>query len=213
MHLLIAIILTLSLALTACGQKNISETEAKENALNYLDKAFNTTITQADIVLMQHERTAYENNQIVLKDHEPLVEYYRVSVNNSDGASQYYAEVDAKTGTIDYVYQNMDLITLTEEQQKQADAIGTYETFSADRFSQQQKDAAKVAVKWVQDNLEPMTEVHSATTKDVYTDQGLFPVLVFDSIVTMKSGTIYHVSVCWPAMEVISATIFNQDSK
>jgi len=207
-----AIILSISLFLTACGQKLYNEEKAKENALNDLNKAFDASITEANILLMQHEEIYLENDQILQKEPVTWVEYYRVSVNDENGATQYYSEVDAKTGAVTYVYLNSDLVELTQEQEEQAEAIGTFAEYSAERFSQEQKDAALVAVKWVQDKMEPEGEVHHATTKDIYTDQEMFPVLVFNSIVVMKSGATYQVNVVWPAMEVVQARIFQPES-
>lgn len=206
--LLTAIILTLSFFLTACGQGSVIEDTAKENAINALNKAFDASITDANLILMQHEEIYFENDQIKQNDPETWVEYYRVSVDDEQGGSLFYSEVDARTSAVTYVYQDADKIELTAEQEKQAKAIGTFAEYSANRFQQEQKDAASVAVKWVQDKMEPEGDVDHAVTKDIYTDQEMFPILVFESIVVMKSGTAYDVNVVWPAMQVCQARIF-----
>ncbi len=208
LFLLTAIILTLSFFLTACGQGSVIEDTAKENAINALNKAFDASITDANLILMQHEEIYFENDQIKQNDPETWVEYYRVSVDDEQGGSLFYSEVDARTSAVTYVYQNADKIELTAEQEKQAKAIGTFAEYSANRFQQEQKDAASVAVKWVQDKMEPEGDVDHAVTKDIYTDQEMFPTLVFESIVVMKSGIAYNVNVVWPAMQVCQARIF-----
>ncbi|PKM39388.1 MAG: hypothetical protein CVV04_10295 [Firmicutes bacterium HGW-Firmicutes-9] len=208
LFLLTAIILTLSFFLTACGQGSVIEDTAKENAINALNKAFDASITDANLILMQHEEIYFENDQIKQNDPETWVEYYRVSVDDEQGGSLFYSEVDARTSAVTYVYQNADKIELTAEQEKQAKAIGTFAEYSANRFQQEQKDAASVAVRWVQDKMEPEGDVDHAVTKDIYTDQEMFPTLVFESIVVMKSGTAYDVNVVWPAMQVCQARIF-----
>lgn len=208
LFLLTAIILSLSFFLTVCGQGSVIEDTAKENAINALNKAFDASITDANLILMQHEEIYFENDQIKQNDPETWVEYYRVSVDDEQGGSLFYSEVDARTSAVTYVYQNADKIELTAEQEKQAKAIGTFAEYSANRFQQEQKDAASVAVKWVQDKMEPEGDVDHAVTKDIYTDQEMFPTLVFESIVVMKSGTAYDVNVVWPAMQVCQARIF-----
>ena len=210
--LLTAILLSLSLLLTACGQKLYSEEKAKQNAVNELNKVFDASITDANILLMQHEARYFENDQIIQKDPETWVEYYRVSVDDMKGGTLYYAEVDAKTGTVTYVYRNAERIELTEEQENQANAIGSFAGYSPDQFQQEQKDAAMVAVKWVQDKVEQDGDINHVTTKEIYTDQEMFPKLIFDCVVVMKSGTVYVVSVTWPAMQVVQANIFQQTS-
>ena len=208
LFLLTAIILTLSFFLTACEQGSVIEDTAKENAINALNKAFDASIKDANLILMQHEEIYFENDQIKQNDPETWVEYYRVSVDDEQGGSLFYSEVDARTSAVTYVYQNADKIELTAEQEKQAKAIGTFAEYSVNRFQQEQKDAASVAVKWVQDKMEPEGDVDHAVTKDIYTDQEMFPTLVFESIVVMKSGTAYDVNVVWPAMQVCQARIF-----
>lgn len=208
--ILIAFILAFSVLLSACGQKNISEDEAKEIAINALNNAFDADITDIRVLLMQHQEIAYENDQIVQKDHDPLVEYYRLDVTAENGGTPYYAEVNPKTGAVEYLTRSLDLITPTQEQQEQSDALGSYVDFSPDLFSKTQKDAANVAVKWVQEKFEPQGTLDHATTKDVYTDQDMFPTVVMDSIVVMQSGSVYHVDVCWPAMEVVSVYLLHE---
>ena len=208
LFLLTTIILSLSLFLTACGQGKVCEDTAKENAISALNKAFDASITDANIILMQHEEIYFENDQIKQNDPETWVEYYRVSIDDEQGGSQFYSEVDAKTGNVTYVYRNTNQIIPTAEQEKQAEAIGTFEEYSANHFRQEQKDAALVAVKWVQDKMESEGDVDHAVTKDIYTDQEMFPTLVFESIIVMKSGTAYDVNVVWPAMQVCQARIF-----
>ncbi len=205
-------ILAFSLLLAACGQKNISEEKAKEIAINALNHAFDADITDIRVLLMQHQEIAYENDQIVQKDHDPLVEYYRLDVTAENGGTPYYAEVDPKTGAVEYLTRSLELITPTQEQQEQSVSIGSFEAFSPDLFSKTQKDVANVAVQWVQEKMEPQGTLDHATTKDVYTDREMFPTVIMDSIVVMQSGTVYHVFVCWPAMEVVQVQIFHQES-
>lgn len=208
--ILIAFILAFSVLLSACGQKNISEDEAKEIAINALNNTFDADITDIRVLLMQHQEIAYENDQIVQKDHDPLVEYYRLDVTDAFGGTPYYAEIDPKTGAVEYMTRSLDLITLTQEQQELAASIGSFEAFSPELFSKTQKDAANVAVKWVQEKFEQQGTLDHATTKDVYTDQDMFPTVVMDSIVVMQSGSVYHVDVCWPAMEVVSVYLLHE---
>jgi hypothetical protein len=204
-------ILAFSLLLNACGQKNISEEKAEEIAINAINNAFDADIAQMSVILMQHQEIAYENDEIVQKDHDPLVEYYRLDVTAENGGTPYYAEVDPKTGALEYLTRSVELITLTQEQHDLAASIGSFEQFSPDLFSKTQKDAANVAVKWVQEKFEPQGTLDHATTKDVYTDREMFPTVIMDSIVVMQSGSVYHVFVCWPVMEVVQVQIFHQE--
>ena len=210
----IAMMLSYSLLFSACGQKLISEEQAKEIALKTLDQVFDTELTAAEatIALMEHPRTVFENNEVVKKEQEKNIRYYSVSVSDEKGVTQYAAEVDAITGTVSYLYKNEMLVELTDEQKEQAAALGTFEEFSADRFSKTQKDAANAAVAWVQQKMDSQTDIDHATTNEVYTDAGLFPTVMMDSFITMKSGVVYHTSVCWPALQVVNIEILNQKS-
>ena len=208
----LAIILTLSLSLTACAQKNINADEAVKAGLATLNKAYGTSLTKASAVLTQHLQTKFENDKIVNVEPEKWVEYYSVSVSGEKGGTLYLAEVDAKTGAVGYITRSAELVVPTAEQEQKSASIGTFEQYSADRFTAEQKDAGNAAVQWVQEVMEPNGELHHATTQDIYTDSDLFPTLMMQTMVVMQSGNAYQVSVSWPAMEVIDVHCYTQKS-
>ena len=201
--LLAATILTFSLVITACGPKNISADEAVKAGLATLNKAYGTSLTKASAVLTQHPQTKVDQDKIVNVEPEKWVEYYSVSVNGEKGGALYCAEVDPKTGAVGYFTRSVELVVPTAEQEQKSASIGTFEQYSADRFTAEQKDAGNVAVQWVQEVMEPNGELYHATTQDIYTDRGLFPTLMMQTMVVMKSGNAYQVSICWPAMQVV----------
>ena len=210
--LLLAIVLTITLLATACVPKNISEDEAEKTALAALNKTFDISLTKASVVLMQHPQTKLENDKIVNSKPEKWVEYYSVSVNGEKGGTLYLAEVDAKTSAVGYITRSADLVVPTSEQAQKAASIGTFKEYSADRFTAEQKDAGNVAVKWVQEVMEPESELHHATTQDIYTDKDLFPTLIMETMVVMQSGNAYQVTVCWPAMQIVGVQILHLKS-
>lgn len=210
--LLLAIVLTITLLVTACAPKNISADEAEKTALAALNKAFDISLTKASVVLMQHPQTKLENDKIVNSEPEKWVEYYSVSVNGEKGGTLYLAEVDAKTGAVGYITRSADLVVLTSEQAQKAASIGTFEEYAADRFTAEQKDAGNIAVQWVQEVMEPGGELHHATTQGIYTAKDLFPTLMMQTMVVMQSGNAYQVTVSWPAMQVVDVQILHLKS-
>lgn len=210
--LLTAIILSFSLVITACGPKNISADEAVKAGLAALNKAYGTSLTKASAVLTQHLQTKVDQDKIVNVEPEKWVEYYSVSVSGEKGGTLYTAEVDPKTGAVGYFTRSVELVVPTTEQAQKAASIGTFEEYSAERFTAEQKDAGNAAVQWVQEVMEPNGELHHATTQDIYTDRGLFPTLMMQTMVVMKSGNAYQVSICWPAMQVVDVHCYPQKS-
>ena len=210
--ILLAVMATIMLSGTACAPKNISADEAEKTALAALNKVFGTSLTEATVVLMQHPQTKLENDKIVNSEPEKWVEYYSVSVNSEKGGTLYLAEVDAKTGSVGYLTRSEDLVVPTAEQAQKAASIGTFDEYSEDRFSAEEKDAGNVAVQWVQEVMEPNGKLHHATTQSIYTDKDLFPTLMMQTMVVMQSGNAYQVIISWPAMQVVEVQILHLKS-
>lgn len=154
LFLLTAIILTFSLAMTACTQGSVSEAKAKQLALDNINKLFQTNQTEATVT---REEMGCLPDQVgavaTMGNAEDISRWlYIVSVPSQDD-EKYTAYVVESTGEVIYASQAESNITLTDDQKEQAEQLLAAE---ADYGNEHQKAFAmmKDACKeWAIENL------------------------------------------------------------
>ena len=216
--LLIAIILSLSLLFTACATKNsdvvtvIGEDKAKEVGLAFINLAFEANATDATVELVENpDRTHADGSAARYMFEEPGREYI-VKVASEKGSNDYYyAYVDAVSGVAYRAEQAMSGIDLTEEQQKQAEALGTVDTFDPNALLPAQQDGQAVVSDFMKTRLEKLVPTLRVFPDMIETDSVDFPKARLEYFVLMENGTIYNLSLCWPTMELVSVYRYTQN--
>ncbi|NLI54481.1 MAG: hypothetical protein GX417_09190, partial [Clostridiales bacterium] len=140
--LLTAIILTVSLALTACKQGDVGEAKAKEIALDNINRMFQTNQTEATVT---REQMGCLPDQVgamaTMGNAEDTSRWlYIVDVPSRD-VPNYQAYVVETTGEVIFLSQAESNITLTNEQKEQAKQLLAAE---ADYGREHQKEFAKM---------------------------------------------------------------------
>ena len=109
-----------TLALSACAPKIISEAKAKEAGLALINQVFGVTETEATVTWSEQEGFSYVNGKEQQTGKEENALIYVVSVHGKDiKATQYQAEVNAKTGVAFRASMNTFFLpAMTEEQRK-----------------------------------------------------------------------------------------------
>ena len=216
--LLIAIILSLSLLFTACATKNsdvvtvIGEDKAKEVGLAFINLAFEANATDATVELVENpDRTHADGSTARYMFEEPGREYTIKVAPEKDSNDYYYAYVDAVSGVAYRAEQAMSGIDLTEEQQKQAEALGTVDTFDPNALLPAQQDGQAVVSDLMKNRLEKLVPTLRVFPDMIETDSVDFPKVRLEYYVLMENGTIYNLSLCWPTMELVSVYRFTQN--
>ena len=123
--LLTAIILSLSLLLTACGQKDIGEAKAKEIGLAYINQYFNANETEATVYreLLEcypEDTAAFSTNG----DSEFYYRWiYRIQVPLAASLMKYEVYLLASTGGLMSANQHEMNIILSDEQKERANRL------------------------------------------------------------------------------------------
>ena len=217
--LLIAIILSLSLLFTACATKNsdaatvIGEDKAKEAGLAFINLAFEANATDATVELVENPDRTHADGSTERYMFEEAGREYIVKVAPEKGSNDYYyAYVDAVSGVAYRAEQAMSGIDLTEEQQKQAEALGTVDTFDPNALLSAQQDGQAVVSDLMKNRLEKLIPTLRVFPDMIETDSVDFPKVRLEYFVLMENGTIYNLSLCWPTMELVSVQRFNVQS-
>ena len=211
---IIVIVLCVAVMLSGCSPRLISEARAKEAGLAMIQQAYGVDLTDAVVTVEYHERAGvtYEDGErIQYGTEEPMRVYVIITNPDEIGNPEYYAEVNAVTGVAYRADKDESLISLTPEQQAQAEAIGKEEDLPIEGFEDDEANALQTGEDWVRAHFEPDIPVLRTVPNSTMTDGVDFPLFFVDGSVIFINGTIYNVEVCWPAMEVTSVYLCNQE--
>jgi len=201
---LLVIIICVAVLLSACSPRLISEAKAKEAGLAFINRVFDVKETEATVVLEEQPGLSYINGVHAHLGGEDPIKYYTVGVGlQEDGNHTYYAEVNAVTGVAYRAERNTSAIVLTEEQQKQANALGTLDDFNPDSFLDIQKDAMEIVADQIQARLEKDVAIFRMYPDMIESDSVDFPKVWLEYIVVMENDTVYTINLCWPSMDII----------
>jgi major membrane immunogen (membrane-anchored lipoprotein) len=213
---LLIFIICISVLLSACGQKNpgivlaVGEEKGKEAGLALINQAFGTNATVASVeyqtrtVATFHDGTTGEMVSL-----EPGRVYVVKTAPSKGDNDSYYAEVDAVTGIAFRAERYLSGIVLTEEQQKQADALGTLDDFHPDDFLATQEEALTNINDLIRKRLEPNLPLMRVYPDMIETDSVDFPKVLLEYFVLMENGKVYNLTLCWPTMELVKVYIRN----
>lgn len=214
LFLLTTILLSLSLLLTACGQKNpgivlaVGEEKGKAAGLALINQAFDANETEASVEYQARPATFFQDGttgETVTLEPDRV---YVVKAIPAEGESDYYyAEVDAVTGVAFRAERYLSGIVLTEEQQKQADALGTLDDLNLDDFVLTQQDALTNIEDIIEKRLEPEIPLLRVYPDMIETDSVDFPKVLLEYFVLMQNGKVYNLTLCWPTMELVKVYI------
>jgi len=211
---ILVIFVCIALLLTACGQKDngdalaIGEEAGEAAGLALINRAFDANATEA--VVEYEARTVATFKDGITGETVTLEpdRVYVVKVIPAEGESDYYyAEVDAVTGIAFRAERYLSGIVLTEEQQKQADALGTLDDFNPDDFVLTQQDALTNIVDIIEKCLEPEIPLLRVYPDMIESDSVDFPKVLLEYFVLMQNGKIYNIALCWPTMELVQVYI------
>lgn len=208
--LLTAIILTLSLALTACTQGTINEAKAKELALDNINKVFQTNQTEATVSREQMGCLPDQVGAMATNGNagETARWLYIVSVPSLD-EEKYTAYVVETTGEVIFLSQNEKNIMLTDEQQKQAtDLLAAEPSFGREH----EKEVAKLkeACKgWAIANLNDSHPILLNALRGRMPDQAVRESFSVDFYVVTNDARVYCVTMYWPSMQVLNIDVEN----
>ncbi len=210
--ILLVSVTCVSLFLSGCTPRLVGEAKAKEAGLALINLAFDANESEATVKLNQRLGLSYVNGiEAHLGDEEPIY-YYTVKVGEQkDGNFLYYAEVNAKTGLSYRADKSSSLIRLTEDQEKQAAAIGTLDDLWTVDFSDAEQTEIELSSDWVRERFEKSLPLLGTIANNIVSDSADFPLVRMDCYVVFVDGTIYNVERCWPTMEVTSVSLLNKN--
>ena len=211
---LLVILIGVAVLLSACSPRLVGEAKAKEAGLAMINQAYGVDLTDAVVAVEYHQGggVTYEDGVAIHYGTEEPMRFYEIRVNpGEDGRADYYAVVNAVTGVAYRADKDESLLSLTPEQQAQAEAIGKIEDLPIEDFEDYEATALQIGEDWVRAHFEPDIPVLRTVPNSTMTGNELFPIIRADGSVIFIDGTIYNVEVCWPAMEITSVYLCNQE--
>ena len=208
--LLIAIILTISLAMSACTQAGIGEAKAKELALDNINKVFQTNQSEAFASREQMGCLPDQAGALATNGNagETARWLYIVSIPSRDD-EQYTAYVVENTGEVIYLAQNEQKITLTDEQKSQGEKLLAEE----DTFGKQHFKAVTMLGEacrdWAKANLGDPYPILLDSDRGRMPDQPAHEKFTADFYVITNDARFYCVTMYWPSMQVLNIEVEN----
>jgi hypothetical protein len=199
--------------LFGCSPRIISEAQAKEAGLAYINHVFDRTETDAKVTLEERPGLSYFNGMLMhMGDEEPIY-YYTVKVGALEyGNSYYYAEVNAVTGVAYRADKSTTLIQMNDDELNRAQSIGTLDDFDPDSFLDEQENGKAIVDLYVQTHLSQGVPAIVVIPAIVETDSVDFPKVWMEYLVVLDDGRMFNVTLCWPTMDVIGVVERNQET-
>lgn len=214
LSLLLVSLLALVLFLTACGQKEkgivlaIGEEKGKAAGLALINLAFDVNETEASVEYQARPAaTSQDGTTGETVTLEPDRVYVVKAAPENGETEYYYAEVDAVTGFAYRAERLLSGIVLTEEQQKQAETLGTLEEFQPDTLLSAQEDARIIVADLMENRLEKSVPILRMYPDMIESDSVDFPKVMLEYFVIVEDGKVYNLTLCWPTMELVKVYI------
>ena len=102
------------------------------------------------------------------------------------------------------------MLKLTEEEEKMAANMASSGIFDATVKNKAPRQAGACALSWVKQRFEPNGELSTQSAGQAYENKDYPSRAFFDSTITMQSGNVYSMTVCWPSMDVVQVTVLDQ---
>lgn len=206
---LLVSIACISLFLSGSSPKLISENEAKEAGLAFINKVFDANETDATVTLESHIGVSYIDGEYIATGEEQPVLFYEVTIPNpKTGGYLYRAEVNADTGIAYYASRSSSLVPIMTSEQHQLfqDSIPNGDFCKFD-FLKMDEDTKDFAYDWINNKFDLEAKILGLTDCGSIADndgaQNSFYVVIRD-------GTIYYVNIAWPQLMVMDVAILNQ---
>lgn len=210
LFLLIAIILTLSLCMTACTQGAVGEAKAKQLALDNINKVFQTNQTEATVTREQMGCLPDQVGAMATAGNAENTSrwLYIVEVPSRDD-TKYEAYVVESTGEVIFLAQNESNITLTAEQKKQAEELLAAE---ADYGREHQKTFTlmkEACREWAIANLGDGHPILLDALRGRMPDAPARETYTADYYVVTNDARVYCVTMYWPSLQVLNINVEN----
>lgn len=211
LFLLTAIILSLSLLLTACGQADIGEAKAKEIGLKYINKYFNANETEASVYHEQWECYPEETGAFSTNgDAEFSYRWvYRVQVPLAASLMKYEVYIIGSTGDLMYANQHQMNIILSDEQKERANRLYADEPNWGEQHIEALSELYQACYDWSILNLDEPHPILLDT--DIYQqpNDSLQRTFSAPCYVVTRDGRVYSLTMEWPSLQVLSLSVIS----
>lgn len=210
LFLLTALVLSLSLFLTACKQGEIDEAKAKEIALSYVNNMFDANETQASVEQDQIEYFRDETGALVTAGdgNSTRERLYFIRVPEETAIIQYEVAILGSTGEVLYVSRGNSNIRLTDAQKKQAEEFYAETSEWEDLHVAAMQSLRQACFDWAKTKLDESRPVVLDANRGEMpgVKQRQFSHSFY---VVTRDGRVYSVSMHWPSMQALSIEVIN----
>jgi hypothetical protein len=202
--ILLVLSLSLTLLLSACSPKIVSEVKAKEAGLALINQVFDVNETEAETTLEIVSEETAENTTDGQADDAPS-DYYTISVkDDSTGLEVYSAWVNAETGFATYATRSDSTLSpLTEEQLQEATELAKlpWSDESVEKKIYESKPQA-VAYEWAEAHLNLGIPLRIVDELGMEGDLDATHRITMGYYAVFDDGVVYEISLSWPTMEI-----------
>lgn len=211
LFLLTAIILTLSLFLTACGEKDIGEAKAKEIGLKYINQYFNANETDAKVYrelweCYPEDTAAFSTNGDTEFSYRWV---YRVYIPLAASLIKYEVYLLGDTGDLMYANQHEMNIILSDEQKERSNNLFLDEPEWGEKHIEALSELYQACYDWSVQNLDEPHPMLLDT--DIYQqpNDSLQRTFSAPCYAVTKDGRVYSLTMEWPSLQVLSISVIN----
>ena len=208
---LTAIILSLSLFLSACGEKDIGEAKAKEIGLAYINQYFNANETDAKVYrelweCYPEDTAAFSTNGDTEFSYRWV---YRVYIPLAASLIKYEVYLLGDTGDLMYANQHEMNIILSDEQKERSNNLFIDEPEWGEKHIEALSELYQACYDWSVQNLDEPHPILLDT--DIYQqpNDSLQRTFSAPCYVATKDGRVYSLTMEWPSLQVVSISVIN----
>ncbi len=209
--LLTVIILSLSLCLSACGEKNIGEEKAKEIGLKYINQYFNANETDAKVYrelweCYPEDTAAFSTNGDTEFSYRWV---YRVYIPLAASLIKYEVYLLGDTGDLMYANQHEMNIILSDEQKERSNNLFLDEPEWGEKHIEALSELYQACYDWSVQNLDEPHPMLLDT--DIYQqpNDSLQRTFSAPCYAVTKDGRVYSLTMEWPSLQVLSISVIN----